>query len=371
MAKVMVVDDDVQLLRMIKIMIERGGHTAVLESEPRNTIELIRKERPDVLVVDVMMPHLSGHDLTQRIRAKDDLAELPILVLTARSQPIDRKVALDSGANDYMTKPIIGDELMDRISNLLMIPQKRQSPGVVISLLSFRGGVGRTTLATNLAGALRQKSGGEVCLLDLSPSGGQVKTHLRLQNKASWMDLPPAGTLTWSTLQENMLTHSSGVRLLAAPDLPQSPILPSGEATETILDHLKEHMSYIVIDLPTMFNPAAQKAISASDMVLHVVTPDVVTIKATLQGKRLLAETNLIPKQNAYVLNRVNANGHLSADLVEKGLKARLAFQIEYDSNQSRALAQGMPLSLSEAGGNSSLPTVMKRLAGVIWQHTA
>ena len=366
MARILVIDDDAQLLQMVGMMLERGGHEAILVNDPLQGMDRIREEKPDLLILDVMMPTMSGHDLAEQIRANDDVAGMPILILTARSQPIDREAALESGADDYMSKPVMPQELMERIDNLLAREGVREGEreGLVISLFGMRGGVGRTTLATNLAAGLRRTSQKEVCLVDLSPSGGQVVLHLRLQPRSTWARLPSLSQLEWGSLKEHLLIHQSGLRVLAAPKQPQLPIAPSGEVITAVLELLRQHVSFVVLDLPTSFNPAVQAALELSDMVLHVVTPEVVTVQVALQATNTLHRSEINLKQHGFILNQVTPENQLPSTAVEKGLKARLAFKIGYDSHQSRALAQGVPLALTPS--QSPLPAGVRRMAQVL-----
>lgn len=366
MAKVLVVDDDVQLLRMVGMMLSRGGHTAVLEDNPEKGIEQIYAEEPDILVLDVMMPGMSGHDLCREIRATADISSLPILILTARAQPIDRQAALESGADSYMSKPVIPDELLEQIDMLLAAANERQS-GMVISLFGLRGGVGRSTLAVNLAASLRRNSEAEVALLDLSPSVGQTVMHLRLQPHSSWDTLPSIAELAWPTLKEQLLVHPSGLRVLAAPRQPQLPLAPSGELTTAVLEILRSQMSFTVIDLPPLFNPAVQSALSLSDIVLHVVAPEVISVQTAIQANSLLNQEEVRPKQKVYILNQVTSEPQLPTAAVSKGLKSPLAFRIDWDPNQMQALAQGVPLALTSA--ESPLAGACHRLARSLWER--
>lgn len=366
MAKVLIIDDDAQLLHMVSMMLERGGHTPILVEKPEEALSRIRDEEPDVLIVDVMMPTMSGHDLTREIRETEEFKDLPILILTARSQAIDREVALESGANDYLSKPVLPKELMEHLDSLLSQPAIA-SETLTISLFSLRGGVGRTTLAVNLAAALRRISQEEVCLVDLSPSSGQAAMHLRLQARRTWADLPSVNQLDWDNVKAHLLMHQSGLRLLAAPPEPQLPIAPSGELTTGVLEILRSNVAFTIIDLPPLFNPAVQTALEMSDMILHVVAPEVISVQIALQGVKAIGKADITVKQRAFILNQVTNERQLPATAVNKGLKTRVAFDVGFDANQARALAQGVPLSLTPA--KTSLPTTTRRMATGLWER--
>lgn len=368
MARIYVVDDDEQLLRMVGLMLERGGHTVTLISNPLNGLEQIRTDKPDLLVLDVMMPNMSGHDIAREIRADKDLEDIPILVLTARSQEIDRTTAIKSGANDYLSKPVTSQELIERVEGLLTNQGSQHSPeeGIVITVFGLRGGVGRTTLAVNLAAALRRVSHEEVCLVDFSTTGSQSVMHMRLQARSSWADIPPE-QVDWDDLKDRLIIHPSGLRVLAAPSKPLQPMTLSESRANEILDLLQNNMAFTVIDAPNVFSPSLVAAISKADMSLHVVAPEVVSIQTAVQLNRLLAKHGITAKRKSHILNEITPEAQVPQSAVERGLNTRISFHISYDSNQARAMAQGVPLTLTSA--KSPLPNVVKRMAEAIWQR--
>lgn len=369
MARIYVIDDDEQLLRMVGLMLERGGHTVTLISDPFKGLEQLKADRPDLLVLDVMMPNLSGHEITRQVRATKGLEDLPILMLTARSQEIDRQTAIRSGASDYLSKPVTSQELIEQVDGLLakrtvdVVPEH----GMIIAFYGLRGGVGQTTLAVNLAAALRRVSEQPVCLVDFSPSIGQAVWHLRLQARSTWVDLPPDGELDWSLLKNRLMSHPSGLQVLAAPIIPESPAALSSETTSRILSLLQENMSFTVLDLPHVLSPSFVSSLEAADVALHVVAPEIVSVQTAVQVNRALIKAGMTFRQKSYIMNQIAAEAQLSRATVERGLSGRIAFQVGYDSNQNRALSQGVPLTLTSA--KSPLPTVVRRMADVIWQR--
>jgi pilus assembly protein CpaE len=367
MARIYVIDDDEQLLRMVGLMLQRGGHTTTLITSPAEGFEQILADKPDLLVLDVMMPNMSGHDLTRKIRNTKELESLPILILTARSQEIDRATALDSGANGYLSKPVTSQELIEKVDGLLNQKNllQTQEQGAVIALYSFRGGVGQTTLAVNLAAAIRRQSQQEVCLVDLSLAGGQASFHLRLQPRTSWLDLSPSSAQNWEDVQQSLIIHGSGLRVLSAPSLPQAPEMLSREMVTALLGMLRQNMAFVVVDLPAVISPAFVAALEAADMAMHVLTPDVIAVQTALNANRAIARANVSVKIKAHLLNQTTGEAPISPAAIEKALGTRIAFQIGYDTNQPRALTQGVPLTLTNA--QSVLPTAVNRMAEVIW----
>ncbi len=370
MAHIAVIDDDEQLLRMVGLMLERGGHTITLLNNPMEGLERIKDEEPDLLLLDVMMPLMNGHDVTRQIRNTPGLEGLPILILTARSQEIDRATALKSGADGYLSKPVTSQDLLSQIDDLLTTKKpaaRKPDQGLVLALYGLRGGTGRTTIAVNLAVALRQQSRQEVCLLELGASGGQAALHLRMNPRVHWHDLPPVNQLDAKAVQEHLTVHSSGVHLLAAPNLPQQQGLPAATLSR-LLDLLLERMTFVVIDMPAVVDDSFKLAMNKADMGLHVVAPEVVSLQTAVHTNRALSQAGIKPRYKSHILNQTTPTAPLSEGVVERGLKARIAFHIEYDQNQARAMTQGHPLALT-ASAKSPLPIVVRRMAEVLWQR--
>jgi CheY-like chemotaxis protein len=155
MAKILVIDDNADLLQMLRLILEeRGNHHVTLSADGADGLSRALSSPPDLAIVDVMMPGITGYDVVRRMREQPQTATTPILILTARGQMIDRQTALRAGASDHMAKPVTPQVLLDKVDELLT-SQKTRGAGYtdchIISLLSLRGGVGVTTLAVNLA----------------------------------------------------------------------------------------------------------------------------------------------------------------------------------------------------------------------------
>jgi DNA-binding response OmpR family regulator len=112
MATVLVVDDDPRIRDLLRLYVEREGHRALLAADGPQALLLVHQKRPDLVLLDVMLPGIDGFEVASRLRAESDV---PILLLTARSGDADKVVGLDLGADDYIVKPFSPRELMARI----------------------------------------------------------------------------------------------------------------------------------------------------------------------------------------------------------------------------------------------------------------
>ena len=127
--RIVVAEDDPRQARILSLYLEREGHSVVVAEDGLRAVEEVRRREPDVLILDVMMPHLDGHDVCRIIRAESDV---PILLLTARSSEEDVLIGLDLGADDYVTKPYRSREVMARVRALLRRHQRSAGNGTCI-----------------------------------------------------------------------------------------------------------------------------------------------------------------------------------------------------------------------------------------------
>lgn len=119
MARILVADDDVDIRELVEFKLSTLGHDVVAVPDGGAALDACRAERPDLAVLDVMMPGVSGLDAIREIRADPTLADLPVILLTARAQESDVETGFDSGADDYITKPFSPRELASRVQALL------------------------------------------------------------------------------------------------------------------------------------------------------------------------------------------------------------------------------------------------------------
>ena len=369
MAHIFVVDDDEQLLRMVGLMLERGGHTATLVSNPIEALDMMREDPPDLAILDVMMPGMNGLELCRELRISKSTRNLPIIILTARGPIEDREEALEIGADTYLNKPVTSMELLDNVDNLLAKAAESNvshdeeldiadveddnepfaeptCQSLVVYGLS--GGVGRTTLAVNLALRLQQNVTGKVCLVDLTTSGGQAAMHLRLQPRKGWGNLLNDDDFSPSEISKQIIEHSSGLHLLAAPLMPASPDILSISIIKKIFSGLTADYAFVVFDLPAILSPVSKFVLSKADTALHIFRPEVIAVQTAVRVERLIQTKGPELAERYLVLNQATSDAQLGRATVERGLNATIDFHIPFDKAQSKAMIQGTPLAINQ-----------------------
>nr|WP_314497047.1 response regulator transcription factor [uncultured Peptostreptococcus sp.] len=117
--KILVIDDEEHILELLKFNLELSDFDVCVSSEANEAIELIGREKPDLLLLDWMLPKISGIDILKKIRQDENIYDLPVIMLTAKNMEDDKIQGLNVGADDYITKPFSIKELMARINTIL------------------------------------------------------------------------------------------------------------------------------------------------------------------------------------------------------------------------------------------------------------
>ncbi|MGH2909442.1 MAG: response regulator transcription factor [Solirubrobacteraceae bacterium] len=112
---VLIADDDEDILNLVRFRLERDGLRVLLARDGQQALQTARDERPDLCVLDVMMPKLSGLEVLAQLRRDPDTAAMPVIMLTARAHEADVTAGFDSGADDYVIKPFSPQELRQRV----------------------------------------------------------------------------------------------------------------------------------------------------------------------------------------------------------------------------------------------------------------
>ena len=121
MAKILIADDDPILVELVRFRLEGAGYQVLEATDGQQAIEAVKTERPDLIVLDSMMPLLSGREVLLYLQKNTATKDIPVIMLTPRSGESDIVSAIRSGASDYLTKPFIPQELLVRIEKLLTL----------------------------------------------------------------------------------------------------------------------------------------------------------------------------------------------------------------------------------------------------------
>lgn len=118
--RILVVDDEPALLRLMEFVLARQGHTMITATNGEEAVEAAREHRPDLVVLDIMMPRMDGYRVAETLRADEELARTPIIMLSAKAQEEDIQRGLAVGVDRYVTKPFAPDHLVELVAECLI-----------------------------------------------------------------------------------------------------------------------------------------------------------------------------------------------------------------------------------------------------------
>jgi pilus assembly protein CpaE len=284
--KILVVDDDVDTLRLVGLMLQRQGYTITAASSGNQALTLSQADKPDLILLDVMMPDMDGYEVTRRLRSNPSTSGVPIIMFTAKSQVDDKVMGFEAGVDDYLTKPTQPRELFAHVKAVLARGKKPGSPpppptppkerGYVIGVLAPKGGVGVSTMTINLGISLRNRTRKEVIIADFRPGEGSLALDLGYLNPEGMCRLleRPASQISSADVEAELLTHKTDIRLLLSSYHPKDAShLAKIEHFAAIARHLAHLANYIVLDLGPSLPPLTSKVLEICDEVVLVLEP--------------------------------------------------------------------------------------------------
>ncbi|HEX5324822.1 MAG TPA: response regulator [Capsulimonadaceae bacterium] len=117
--RILVVDDEPTLVRLMEFILAKQGHTMLVANNGEEALEKARGEKPDLILLDIMMPRIDGYDVARTIRADAEIKETPIIMLSAKAQDEDIEKGMEVGVNEYITKPFAPDHLVQVVNDYL------------------------------------------------------------------------------------------------------------------------------------------------------------------------------------------------------------------------------------------------------------
>lgn len=133
--RILVVDDDKSIVKVLTAYLEQSGYQVLTAYDGEMALYMLRRERPDLVILDLMMPRRDGYEITNLVRNDKSLSATPIIMLTAHVEDSDKIVGLELGADDYITKPFNAREVVARVKSLLRRVQLDQSPSALPHVL--------------------------------------------------------------------------------------------------------------------------------------------------------------------------------------------------------------------------------------------
>jgi pilus assembly protein CpaE len=355
-------------------------------------ISMAVKLQPDVVLMDINMPDMDGIAATEQLAAAAPGSAVVMMSVQGEADYLRRSML--AGAREFLVKPFSSDELTASIRQVHIREREKASriaaapaagggagaissaagdrePGQVVAVFSPKGGVGRTTIAVNMAVAAATDLGRKVVVVDGSFQFGDVGVLLNLNPKnKSIADLVPeleAGEP--ESLDTFVINHSAGIRVLLAPPSPEMAELITPSGVRRVIDALRREHDLVIVDCTSSFNETTLAILDSADVILTVLSLEITSIK----NMRLFLE---VAEQLGYehgkvrlVLNRADTSLGIRVTDVEQSIGRKIDYSIVSDGRSVvYALNRGVPFYLSnrEAQVSQDIHRLATAIAGQV-----
>jgi pilus assembly protein CpaE len=317
--------------------------------------------------MDINMPDMDGITATERLSTAAPMTSVVMMSVQGEADYLRRSML--AGAREFLVKPFSSDELNASIRQVYAREREKMSrmapvvtqhasadradqrePGIILAVFSPKGGVGRTTVAVNLAVAAATDLGKKVVLVDGSFQFGDVGVLLNLnpKNKSFAELLPELEGGEPESLETFVITHSAGIRVLLAPPTPETAELITPTAIRKVLETLRREADVVIVDCGAYFNDTTLAILDMADTILTMLSLEITSIK----NMRLFLE---VAEQLGYekgkvrlVLNRADTALGIRVTDVEQSIGRKINDTIVSDGRSVvYALNRGVPFYLS------------------------
>lgn len=347
--RILIVDDDVETLRLIGMMLEHEGFQILAAASGRQAIDKAIEERPELIILDVMMPEMDGYQVATQLRKHPTTEEIPILMFTAKAGVNDKVTGFQAGADDYLTKPVHPVELITRVKALLQRKHHISTDlgrGHVVSFLPTKGGLGNSSLALNVALELKKMfSDKQVVLVELCEGRGTLGLQLGMNVLGGVHTLAQQSlsTITKEHLVDSIVRHTSGIHLLLSTPEPEgSGSRLTREYARTILRYLSTDYDYVLLDLPARLDEATTETLRMTNEIILTLDPNRIGIALAQAMLKSLDTSNIGAfKVKLVLIHRAPAAASLSRFTIEDSLQRTMICSIPPVPDLAYESAQG------------------------------
>lgn len=369
--RLLIVDDIAETRDNLEklLFFEKDIEVVAKASNGREAIVMVKQHSPDVVLMDINMPDMDGIAATEAIISQ--VPSIQVIMMSVQGENDYLRRAMLAGAREFLIKPIAADDLYRAIRHVAKIAPRQsavqavglqggaagaEANGQIIAVYSPKGGSGTSSVAANLAVALRQITSKKVVLVDGNLSFGDIGVIMNLISSKTIADLTSRiGELDRDLFNDVLATHVSQVKILLAPPNPQIGEMVTGDHLRTILDELKKEFDYIVVDTQSSFQDRALAVLDAANRIVTLMTLEMTCIKNIKLFLEVAELLEYPPEKIVLVLNKADSRMGIRVESVEENIRHKVAMQIPNAGiDMSLAINSGSPLVIDKRGHDTS-----------------
>jgi pilus assembly protein CpaE len=370
--RVMIVDDIIDTRDQLEKLLyfEKDIEVIAKASNGREAVALAKQHKPDVVLMDINMPDMDGIAATEAIMTQDP--SIQVIIMSVQGETDYLRRAMLAGAREFLTKPISADDLYKSIRHVHRLAATRPAPraatadggpaaggagggsqGQLIAVFSPKGGVGSSSIAANLAVAIRQITNKKVVLVDGNVIFGALSVILNLVSNKTIVDLAErVGDMDADLLNDVLATHTSQVKVLLAPPDPQRGELVTADHIRAILELMRREYEYVVVDTQSSFGDRTLAVLDVATRIVTLMTLEMTTIHNITRFLEIADLLEYPQEKVMLVLNKANSRMGMKVSNVEEFIKRKITAQILdtalSDNAMPMSVNQGVPLVISK-----------------------
>ena len=365
---ILLLDSDPVAAESIVSILSGAGYTVTSTADPDEAFS--RAVEHQLVIIDVVGGPRSADEICREIRATPAMAAVPVMCVSTSENVEERIRFLEAGADDVMARPFDARELEARVEALLLRFKRSKdlAPTVsadgatmyrarrTVAVFCPKGGVGTTTIATNIAIAAVAQRPDRVILVDLALQFGGVATLLNLEPKQTLADVvrDEPSMREPELLRTYAMRHDSGLHVLAAPAAPEAAETVTAAHVAQILETLLDGYDMIVVDAGSTLDERVLTILEVAEAIILPVTPEIAALKAMGALLEYLSEAGSVGLKTTFVLNNLFAREILKLRDVESFLGSKMSVELPYDAFlYLKAVNEGVPIVM---GAPRSVP---------------
>ena len=375
---VLVIDQDAKARYDLKKSVKQSNFVIAGEAGfGTEAVSTAVELKPDVVLLGMREPVVRSMQTVESLL--NALPETPVIVYSA-SRDIDlARRAMLAGARDYLTMPASAEDVGRSIVSVLESEERRQMrlrgqtaawgpQGSVIAVFGAKGGVGKTTVAVNLAAALVRETGQSIVLVDGDNGFGDVCGMLDMQPERSVVDLArDLPKVTRDTLPKYLMQHSSGLNVLAAPSQAMAWRSIKPDDFRKIIELLSKSHDIVVIDTVGILNDLTLATLQAASLVLWVVTTEFASVRDSLRALEALRSTSYPEDRVRIITNDLATRDGVRTTTIEEVLGHEVFWQVPFDQKVRNDSQIGEPAVLKHpsSAGARNLTDLARTVVGI------